>query len=131
MISRYHHTACMPLVYAVRESLRNAVQEGLDNIIQRHESNARYLCAGLKKIGFRMLVSDEDVRLPSLTGINVLPGQDWKQFIQRLFTEHNIEIAGGLGATVGKIYRIGLMGQNSTKENVTRILRALKAARDM
>ncbi|CDW53147.1 serine pyruvate aminotransferase [Trichuris trichiura] len=128
---KYHHTACMPLVYAVRESLRNAVQEGLDNVIHRHESNAKHLYAGLKKVGFRMLVQDEDIRLPSLTGINVLPGQDWKQFIQRLFTEHNIEIAGGLGATVGKIYRIGLMGHNSTNENVTRILRALKAVTDM
>uniref|UniRef100_A0A5S6QVN7 Alanine--glyoxylate aminotransferase n=1 Tax=Trichuris muris TaxID=70415 RepID=A0A5S6QVN7_TRIMR len=125
---RYHHTACMPLVYALRESLSNAVQEGLENIVERHQRNAAELCTRLKNLGFRMLVSDQDVRLPSLTGINVLPGQDWKQFIQHLFTEHNIEIAGGLGATVGRIFRIGLMGHNSTRENIDRILQAFEAS---
>lgn len=40
--------------------------------------------------------------------------------------EYNIEIAGGLGDLAGKVWRVGLMGYNARKENVTLLLAALK-----
>lgn len=36
-----------------------------------------------------------------------------------------MEIAGGLGAQAGKIWRIGLLGHNCTPDNVRLVLRAL------
>ena len=33
-----------------------------------------------------------------------------------------------LGPTAGKVWRIGVMGQNATKENVERVLKALQDA---
>ena len=36
-----------------------------------------------------------------------------------------VEIAGGLGAQAGKIWRIGLLGYNCTPDNVRLVLRAL------
>lgn len=36
-----------------------------------------------------------------------------------------VEIAGGLGPTAGRIWRIGLMGQNATEERVDRVLEVL------
>lgn len=41
---------------------------------------------------------------------------------------HKIEIAGGLGDTVGKVWRVGLMGVNSKAENVKKVLNALEEA---
>ena len=40
----------------------------------------------------------------------------------------NVEIAGGLGPTAGKIWRIGLMGQNATEERVDMVLQVLDEA---
>ena len=37
---------------------------------------------------------------------------------QRLLTEFNIEVAGGLGELAGKAWRIGLMGHSCRKESV-------------
>ena len=37
-------------------------------------------------------------------------------------------MAGGLGPTAGKVWRIGLMGYNSTDKNVEEVLSALKQA---
>jgi len=45
-----------------------------------------------------------------------------------LLADHNIEIGGGLGALRGKIWRIGLMGLNSSEKNVTLVLEALERA---
>ena len=36
-----------------------------------------------------------------------------------------VEIAGGLGSTAGRIWRVGLMGQNATDERVDRVLEVL------
>jgi len=40
----------------------------------------------------------------------------------------NIEIGGGLGPLKGRIWRIGLMGSGSTRENVVLVLDALQRA---
>ena len=45
---------------------------------------------------------------------------------RRLLSEHQIEVGGGLGALAGDIWRIGLMGENARRENVSRLLDALK-----
>jgi alanine-glyoxylate transaminase/serine-glyoxylate transaminase/serine-pyruvate transaminase len=39
-----------------------------------------------------------------------------------------IEMAGGLGPTAGKCWRIGLMGYNCTEENVEKVLSSLRKA---
>jgi len=45
----------------------------------------------------------------------------------RLLKE-DIEIGGGLGPLKGQIFRIGLMGSGSTRENVVLVLDALHCA---
>ncbi len=47
---------------------------------------------------------------------------------QYLLEKRGIEIAGGFGPLAGKVFRIGLMGYGSTKENVFLLLGALDEA---
>ena len=63
-------------------------------------------------------------RLWSLNAISVPEGVDDAHVRGRLL-EENIEIGGGLGPMKGKIWRVGLMGSGSTRENVTLVLDAL------
>jgi alanine-glyoxylate transaminase/serine-glyoxylate transaminase/serine-pyruvate transaminase len=39
---------------------------------------------------------------------------------------YSVEIAGGLGPTVGKVWRIGLMGYNARPEAVAQVLVAFR-----
>jgi alanine-glyoxylate transaminase/serine-glyoxylate transaminase/serine-pyruvate transaminase len=43
-----------------------------------------------------------------------------------LLERFNIEIGAGLGAFKGKVWRIGLMGYSSRKDNVVKLLSALE-----
>jgi alanine-glyoxylate transaminase/serine-glyoxylate transaminase/serine-pyruvate transaminase len=45
-----------------------------------------------------------------------------KAFTTHLLERFGIEVGGGLGALAGQVWRIGLMGYNSTPENVDRLL---------
>ena len=58
--------------------------------------------------------------------MRVPDGVDEAQVRSRLLKEYNIEIAGGLGELKGKVWRVGLMGYSSRRENVTLLLEALR-----
>lgn len=46
-------------------------------------------------------------------------------FVFLKYIKRRVEIAGGLGPTAGRIWRVGLMGQNATDERVDRVLEVL------
>ncbi|MFM7393151.1 MAG: pyridoxal-phosphate-dependent aminotransferase family protein [Cyanobium sp.] len=117
----YHHTAPVNMNFGMREALRLLAEEGLENAWARHRSNAEALWSGLEALGLELHVP-EDLRLPTLTTVRIPEGVDGKAFSLYLLNEHGIEVGGGLGALAGKVWRIGLMGYNSTLENVERLL---------
>lgn len=122
----YHHTAPISMNYALREALRLVHEEGLEARWLRHESNHRALVAGVEAMGLQMAVAAEH-RLWSLNAVGVPEGVDDARVRARLL-EENIEIGGGLGPLKGRIWRIGLMGSGSTRENVVLVLGALQRA---
>ena len=121
----YHHTAPINTNYGLREALRIVAEEGLKERWARHQKNAEMLWDGLAELGLQCHV-DQELRLPTLTTVKIPDGVDGKAISQKLLTEYNIEIAGGLGELGGKVWRIGLMGYNSRPENVLLLLSALK-----
>lgn len=121
----YHHTAPINMNYALREALRMVAEEGLEQRFARHRANAQILWDGLEELDLQPHVPI-DHRLPSLTTCRVPTGMDEAAIRGRLLKDFNIEIAGGFGPLKGKIWRIGLMGFSSRKENVLLLLSALK-----
>ena len=121
----YHHTPPTSMIYALREALRLVQEEGLEARFKRHEFNHRALVAGLDAMGIKMFV-EEGSRLWSLNAACVPEGVDDARVRGRLLNEFNIEIGGGFGALKGKVWRIGLMGYSSSKNNVLMFLGALE-----
>jgi alanine-glyoxylate transaminase/serine-glyoxylate transaminase/serine-pyruvate transaminase len=121
----YHHTAPISNVFGFYEALRIVAEEGLENRWQRHRKNAELFWQGLAELGLACHV-DEPYRLESLTSICVPDGVDEVAVRARLLSEYHIEISGGLGELKGKIWRVGLMGYSSRKENIVLLLAALK-----
>ncbi|HIC88638.1 MAG TPA: alanine--glyoxylate aminotransferase family protein [Anaerolineae bacterium] len=121
----YHHTAPISMNYALREALRLIQEEGLEQRFERHRANAALLWEGLQALGLELHVPPAH-RLPTLTTVLVPQGLDEAAVRRRLLNEYNIEIAGGLGAFKGHVWRIGLMGYSSRRENVILLLSALE-----
>jgi len=120
----YHHTAPINLYYGLREALRLVAEEGLANCWQRHQKTVEYFWDRLEEIGLSLHV-EREYRLPTLTTVRIPEGVDGKATARQLLTEHGIEVGGGLGELAGKVWRVGLMGFNSRKENVDRLIEAL------
>lgn len=123
----YHHTAPISMVYALREALRIAYEEGWEARWARHLQVGRALQSGLQAMGLELL-AQEGHRAPMLTTVAVPEGVDEAAVRRQLLADYGIEIAGGLGEFRGKAWRIGLMGHSARGRNVTLVLAALGEA---
>ena len=121
---KYHHTAPVNMVYALREALRIVAEEGIEPRFARHRLNHRALVAGLEAMGLFMLVAEAE-RLPMLNAVRIPEGADDKKVRATLLRNFGIEIGGGLGPLAGKVWRIGLMGHACCARNVFLCLSAL------
>lgn len=122
----YHHTAPVSMIGALQAALRRVLDEGLETRFARHRAAHEALVAGLQERGFSMLV-DEHWRLPMLNA--VVPPYDDEAAVRRdLLETHGIEVGAGLGKLAGRIWRIGLMGENARPQVVERLLSALPGA---
>ncbi len=121
----YHHTAPALMTYALREALAIILEEGLTARWQRHERNSRAFVSGIESMGLEMLVGPEH-RLWSLNTVRIPQGINDASVRSRLLNQYNIEIGSGLAALKGKIWRVGLMGTNSTENTVLLLLSALR-----
>ena len=120
----YHHTAPISMLYALREALRIIEEEGLDARVYRHRLNSRALMAGLGALGCTPF-TQADARLTTLHCVTIPPAVDDAWTRATLLHEYGIEIGAGLGPLQGKVWRIGLMGESSTRANVWALLGAL------
>lgn len=121
----YHHTPPISLIYALREAMRILLEEGLENRWERHRVNQLALVAGLEAMDLQMFVEKPKDRLVTVTAVKIPAGIDDGKVRDQLLNEFNIEIAGGIGATKGQIWRLGTMGYCSQKAFVLQLLAAL------
>jgi alanine-glyoxylate transaminase/serine-glyoxylate transaminase/serine-pyruvate transaminase len=107
--------------FGMREALRLWLKKV--SIRPGHAIAAMRRCSGVVlKASVFQCMCQPTADLPTLTTVRIPEGVDGKAFSQHLLNNHGIEVGGGLGSLAGKIWRIGLMGYNSTPENVNRLL---------
>jgi alanine-glyoxylate transaminase / serine-glyoxylate transaminase / serine-pyruvate transaminase len=120
----YHHTAPISALLGLHEGLRRVLDEGLEARWQRHEEVGSRLQSELIDRDLE-LFAEEGHRLPQLTAVEAPAGVDADDVRGRLLEQHGIEVGGGLGELAGRGWRIGLMGEGATGDNVDRVLDAL------
>ncbi|GFS75751.1 serine--pyruvate aminotransferase [Nephila pilipes] len=122
----YHHTAPISLVYALREALATLAEETLEKSWGKHQNCVEKLWKGLEDMNLVLFISEKIHRLPSVTTVKVPPNCRGETVIHDMKKRFSIEIAGGLGPTAGKVWRIGLMGFNCDEKNVSKVIFALR-----
>jgi alanine-glyoxylate transaminase/serine-glyoxylate transaminase/serine-pyruvate transaminase len=121
---KYHHTISAPLIYALDEALALVLEEGLEQRWNRHRENHLALVEALGQLGMDLLPPPNE-RLWSLNAVKIPEGVDDAGTRKQLLDRFGIEIGSGLGPFAGKIWRIGLMGYGSSRDNVETLTAAL------
>ncbi|CAL8366759.1 unnamed protein product [Boreogadus saida] len=127
-VRAYHHTGPVSGFFSLRESLAILAEKGLEESWRQHKELAAYLYKGLEDLGLTLFIRDKDLRLPSVTTIAIPKGYNWRELLVYMMKNHNMEMTGGLGPSIGMVMRIGLMGYNCKKSNADMALHALEDA---
>jgi len=123
---KYHHTICASLLYALREALLMAEEEGLEARWARHRRHHLALAAGVGAMGLSLL-PPEGERLWTLNAVRVPDGVDEAAVRKQMLQQFDIEVGAGLGPLAGKIWRVGLMGASSTPAIILLFLGAFES----
>ena len=121
----YHHTAPINMLYGLYQACYDILDEGLDQVINRHFEMHKLLISELESIGLELFV-EKSCSLPMLNVVRVPKGINDIEIRKRLLEDFSIEIGGGLGHLSGKIWRIGLMGETARPQSIQKLLDALK-----
>ncbi|MGE6258215.1 pyridoxal-phosphate-dependent aminotransferase family protein [Heyndrickxia sporothermodurans] len=116
-------TPAVSLISGALEVCHMIEEEGLEQVISRHQLLKRMMREGLKAIELPTFVADEYAS-PTVTA--VCPGNDMANPIKKLLQEkYSITIAGGQKQLKGQIFRIGHMGY-CTPFDILKVLSALE-----
>ena len=121
---KYHHTVPVQLHWATGEAIAAALDEGIEARARRVKEVGAAALSALETAGFSAFIP-EAYRLPTVLAVRLPEGLDDVLVRRQLREEHFISVTGGLGETAGKIWRLGLMGENARLEHYARLLSAL------
>lgn len=112
-------------ILALRTSLLKICKVGLAAHIAKHARACRTVRAGLRELGFELLVADE-FAAPTATAVKPRPEFTAAELIQWLEAERKVCITGGIGELAGKIFRVGHLGKATTDEYLADFWSAIK-----
>lgn len=118
-VRNYFSTMPVNMVYALNESLRRVLSEGLENRYLRHKVIAEAIRGGLEAMGLN-IVAGSEFRSDTVTAV-WLPDKIRFQDLSNEMAQRNIVIAGGIGELAGKIFRIGHMGVVNSNDAISTI----------
>lgn len=106
--AKYFSTPCVNEVRAFAEATRIILEEGIEERFERHDLFAEAIRTGLAALGFTFF-TDPRFTASTLSVVRYPDGVDDKAFRSSLY-ENGVVVAGGLAQTLGKVFRMGHMG---------------------
>ena len=112
--SKYFSTPCVNEIRAFYEATRIVLEEGVEKRFLRHARVARAIRTALAELKFS-LFTQESFLADTLSVVNYPEGVEDQAF-RKTLSENGVVVAGGLGETAGKVFRMGHMGNLSASQ---------------
>ena len=121
----YHHTVPVNLHYALHAALSAALEEGLEVRQARAAHIGQAVYRTLEPLGFRHYVQDPAQRPPTVLALRLPDGLN-DAAVRAELRQREISVTGGLGATAGLIWPLGLMGESARPAPYRTLMLALE-----
>jgi alanine-glyoxylate transaminase/serine-glyoxylate transaminase/serine-pyruvate transaminase len=106
----FPYTPATNLLYALRESLKMLLEEGLDNVFTRHQRHGEATRRAVRAWGLEILCLNPDEYSAALTAILLPQGYDADHLRKVILQRYNMSLGTGLGKVQGRVFRIGHLG---------------------
>lgn len=123
-------TPPLTLIYAFHAALGMILEEGVEQVWQRHQRLGQLTRVGLTDGGLRLFAA-ESCRSDSVTAVLTPDGVTASAFLERLRRDHGVEAQGGQGPLTETLLRVGHMGWAHEAELAAAVSAVLAVAREM
>jgi len=103
------YTAATPMIYGLKKSLELLFEEGIENVYARHFRLAEGVRKAIKAWGLELCAAP-GFESDTVSAIVVPEGKDARDVISTAFNKYNISLGAGLTEVMGKVFRIGHIG---------------------
>lgn len=100
-----HFTPAISLIQGLSKALDLMLEEGVQNVFERHAKLAAATQAGVKALGLKLFSES-----PSNSITAVVSPVDGEKVVEHMFKKYGFTIIGGQEHVKGKIFRLGHMG---------------------
>ena len=106
----YPYTPAVNLLYGLNEAINMLLEEGLENVFDRHKRHADATRLAVKAWGLEILAKNPIEQSDSITAIMVPDGHDSDNLRKIIYDNYDMSLGTGLNKVKGKVFRIGHMG---------------------
>jgi alanine-glyoxylate transaminase/serine-glyoxylate transaminase/serine-pyruvate transaminase len=106
----FPYTPATNLLYGLREALDMLSEEGLENVLGRHDRHAEATRRAVEAWKLELLCLNPQEYSSSLTAVLMPAGHNADHLREVILEQFNMSLGSGLGKLQGKIFRIGHLG---------------------
>ena len=106
----FPYTPPIAHLFGLRASLDLLLEEGLANVAARHHRLGEGVRRAVAAWGLKLVARDPKIYSDTVSAVVVPEGVDAKKVIDVAFRRYNLSLGGGTGRLVGKVFRIGHVG---------------------
>jgi alanine-glyoxylate transaminase/serine-glyoxylate transaminase/serine-pyruvate transaminase len=126
----FPYTPSIPLLYGLRKSIDLLLGEGLQNVFARHHRLAEGVRRAVKAWGLELCARDPKWYSNTVSAIVVPQGYDARDVMHYAYHRYNLSLGAGLSEVMGKVFRIGHLGDLNELMLCSAIAGAEMAMRD-
>jgi len=106
----FPYTPATNLLYGLREALKMLEEEGLENVLKRHDRHAEAARRAVRAWGLEILCLNPTEYSSALTAVLMPDGHNEVEFRKVVLERYNMSLGSGLGKIANKVFRIGHLG---------------------
>jgi alanine-glyoxylate transaminase/serine-glyoxylate transaminase/serine-pyruvate transaminase len=106
----FPYTPATNLLYGLREAIAMLLEEGLDNVFERHARLAEATRRAVRGWGLEIVCANPEEYSSSLTAVLLPAGYDADKVRDIVLDRFDMSLGTGLGKLAGKAFRIGHLG---------------------
>ena len=106
----FPYTPPVAHLFGLRESLEMLLEQGMANVAARHHRLGEGVRRAIAAWGLKLVARDPKSYSDTVSAIVVPDGADAKKVIDIAFRKYDLSLGAGTGRLVGKVFRIGHVG---------------------
>jgi pyridoxamine---pyruvate transaminase len=108
--NRFPYTPSVSEMYALESTLTQTLEEGIENVVKRHQWIARACREAVKVLGLDLWPVREEIAASCVTAVTMPHGLTDEQIRGTMRDRYGVMISPGYGELFGKLIRLGHMG---------------------